>query len=587
MPPREPTFADRARSYLASQAASVPIIGRPLADRIAPRVTAAAPFSGQPQGKANVPPLATNVDQPIPTPEGDALRFDAAYHGHTFQNTAAPVFFGGMSLARARAALEMHDSGASFLESSIFAVASTRFPPVYSALGVRCAPLIALPRAVVGGPRGLSRVVAAEVEAQLAPRGGLLPSPYFPSTLWGAIAIDLALMGFAVLQHVYGPEDERGVRRIYTRRWPLWAVYYHAYRRTYIALTNDGPIDITNDGKFTIIGKTDVPHLQGAIRALILPTLDGAQVMQARAQWIDRYSDPKLAGTMPEKVSVQGDEGKAMYAAMRDIRGPGGFGVFPHGSALAWTGLEAKASTCFKDALGEDSAYINAILTGVDTSADGGVYKPLVFWGILRSTVGDDLASTVRGINLGHVFPYTRFNYPEGIEDDIARGTWVDPVLSVPLPDPEKDARIAEDDKRATALLVRITARREAGIVTTQDDADALADALETPRVVLADPKAKGQIYAWEIQEKVVAVDEARARKDLPALPDGQGSVERLAEDRAKGLDKTGQTKITEDPAGAASAPDGDGGAGAQPSDAKPATGDAAQEPTAGKEDET
>lgn len=567
------SFFDRARSALLTLGPVARLIG----DTGSPR--AAVPFSGQPQGKANVPPQATNVDQPVPTPEGDAFKFDPAYHGHTFQNTAAPVFYGGMTIARARGALEMHDAGASFLESSIFAVASTRFPPVYSALGVRCAPIIALPRQVQGGPRGLSRIVAAEVEDQIARRNGLLPSPYFPSTLWGAIAIDLALMGFCVLQHVYGPQDARGIRRIYTRRWPTWAVYYHAYRRTYIALTNDGPIDITNDGKFTIIGKTDVPHLQGAIRALILPTLDGAQVMQARAQWIDRFSDPKLAMTMPEKVAIQGDEGKAMYAAARDIRGPGGFGVFPFGSVVQWTGLDSKASTCFKDALGEDSAYINAILTGVDTSADGGVYKPLVFWGILRSTVGDDLACTVRGINLGHVYPYSRFNYEDGISTDTERGTWVDPALSVPLPDPEKDARIAEDDKRATALLTRIALRRETGVVTTQEDADALADALETPRIVLADPKAKGQIYAWEIQEKVVAVDEARARKDLPPLPDGQGSVERLAEDRAMGIDKTGQTKVTEDK------PTDAGGDGApEPS---PGTQRSGKPPEGGEEKET
>lgn len=575
MPPRLLTFADRARSYLAGAASSVPFIGASISSRIGP-APPTGPFSGEQQGPANPPALATNVDQPVPTPDGDAFKFDPRYHGHTFQNTAAPVFFGNMSLARARAALEMHDAGATFLESSIFAVAAMRFPPVYWALGIRCAPLISLPRHVLGGPRGLSRVVASEVEDQIARRNGLLPSPYFPSTLWGAIAIDLAMMGFSVLQHVYGPQDARGIRRIYTRRWPTWAVYFHAYRRTYIALTNDGPIDITNDGKFTIIGKTDVPHLQGAIRALVLPTLDGAQVMQARGQWIDRFADPKLAMFMPEKVNIQGPEGQAMYAAAREIRGPGGFGVFPHGSAVTWTGLDAKSSSCFKDSLGSDSAMINSILTGVDTGADGGVYKPLVFWGILRSTVGDDLACTVRGVNLGHVYPYTRFNYAEGIEEDEDRGVWLDPVLSVPLPDPEKDARITEDDKRAVRLIERVNLRRAAGIVTTQEDADAIADALETPRVVLADVKTKGQIFEYHIKEKQVAPDEVRDTLGLDPMPGGVGSLAQLAEERAKGLDKTGQTKITEG--------EGAGGAEPAPVDPPPGTQRTGQPPAKGGE---
>jgi hypothetical protein len=502
-------------------------VSRDTARRVRVRAQVPSPYSGQqPTTPANIPPAAYGVDQPILS--ADPPQFREGYHDRTFTNWAAPVSYGGRTLPVARADIETHDSGASFLGSSILGAASTRFAPVYTALGVRCAPAIALPRQVDGGARGLARIVRDEVEAQLCPRAGLLPSPCFPATLWGAIAIDLALMGFAVLQHVYGPPDARGVRRIYTRRWPTWAVYYQPYRRTYVAITNEGPVDILNDGKFTLIGKTDIPHLQGAIRALMMPTLDGAQVVQARAQWIDRFSDPKFIATLPPDVAARSDVGKALQEALRIIRGPSGYGALPHGTAFEAVGLKAEASQCFGDALKSDNSYISAILTGVDTTADAGVYKPLVFWGILRSTVGDDLAAINRGINQGHVYPYTRFNYAAGIEEAEARGTWLDPVLSTPLPDPEKDARIEAEDGRARKLIDRIMARREAQIVTTQEDADAIADDLETPRIVLAEmsaaPVSRLDLAPTDLA-KVVRVDEARASRELPPIGDERGDL--------------------------------------------------------------
>lgn len=571
MSPREPTLADRARSFVAANAGRVPIVG----GAIASRISAAMPYSGkQPATPANIPAPAYGVDQPIVPP--DPPEFRAGYHDRTFTNWAAPVTYGGRTLEVARADIEIHDSGASFLGSSILAVASTRFPPVFTALGVRCAPAIALPRQIDGGSRGLARVVRSEVEDQLCPRMGLLPSLSFPSTLWGAIAIDLALMGFAVLQHVYGPPDARGVRRIYTRRWPTWAVYYQPYRRTYVAITNEGPVDILNDGKFTLIGKTDTPHLNGAIRALMMPVLDGVQVIQARAQWIDRFSDPKFIATLPPDIAARSDIGLALFAAIKSMRGPGGYGVLPNGTTFQAVGLDSKASTCFKDALDSDNSYISAILTGVDTSADAGVYKPLVFWGILRSTVGDDLAAINRGINQGHVYPYTRFNYAAGIEEAEDRGAWLDPVLSTPLPDPEKDARVDADVKRADGLIASIVSRREAGIVTMQEDADAMADARDTPRIMLADPTAKGAITEKDMEQKLFSPDEYRVQKGYDPLPDGVGDVAQLAAERSQGLDKIGQTKITE----------GDVAPGGEPGEPAPPVGGMMQNPPASGESE-
>lgn len=563
MPPRPPSFIDDAAAFLARNA-SRPIIGG--VARVAGGILAAAPFGPRPyeQPPANAPAPAYMTDQPV-APQGEPA-FRGGYHDHTFTNAAPPMFFGGRTIEVARQDIENHDSGVSFWGSSALTIASTRHPAVFSALGIRCAPSIALPRQILGGTRGLARMVREEVEQQLCPRMGLLPSPCFPSTLWAAIAVDLALMGFAVLQHVYGPADSRGVRRIYTRRWPTWAVQYQAWRRTYVVITSEGTFDILNDGKFTIIGKTDTPHLQGAIRALALPVLDGIQVIQARAQWIDRFSDPKFIATMPPDVAARSDIGKALYRAIELIRGPGGWGVVPNGTVVTAVGLEAKASVCFKDALDSDDSYIGAILTGINTGADGGVYKPLVFWGILRSTVGDDLAAQNRGINQGHVYPYTIFNYSAAIEQDRERGTWTDPVLDTPLPDPEADARNKAyiDKMKGAAELLKM--ERENGADDLQARADIHYAAIGEPAPALAISRKGGAIFAYHIEQKIVSPDQVLADLGLPPLPNGAGSVERLAEERLAGKDKTG-AKASQGDAELDGKPD------TVPEDAEPADG--------------
>lgn len=536
--PDPPSIASVLRARIVSGVSALGPVGRLVGDAF--RAEASAPFSGGSQpGPANIPPPDYLTDQP--RPPASPPEFRKGYHDRTLQNWAAPINFGGRTIEITRADIEAHDSGASFLGSSIFAVAAMRHPTVYSALGIRCAPSIALPRNILGGTRGLSRIVRTEVEAQLCPRMGLLPSPCFPGTLWGTIAIDLALMGFAVMQHVYGPQDARGVRRVYTRRWPTWAVYYQASRRTYVAMTTDGPVDInTGDGKFTLIGKSDTPHHQGAVRALMLPVLDGIQVIQARAQWIDRFADPKVVAELPPDIAARSDIGRALYAAIATMRGPGGYGVVPNGTNVRWVGLEAKASKCFEDALKSDDGYINCVLTGVNTSADGGVYKPLVFWGILRSTVGDDLAATNRGINQGCVYPYTRFNYEAGIAEDEERGTWVDPVLDTPLPDPEADARNEAFLSKLKGAAELLKLERDNGAADLQARATLIYAGIGEPVPQLAITRKGGAIYEYHIKNKIVAPDQVLADLGLPALPDGAGTPERLAEERLAGKDEVG-----------------------------------------------
>jgi hypothetical protein len=503
------------RKTAAAMGLSAGTVQRYRATSAAAPMVRAEPFGATPQPPANVPPPAWNTDQPKPPPK--PLRFDLGYHGHTFKSYAAPQSFEGWSVDRIRNAVALHDQGM-FLESSMLALVASRFGPVFAALGQAIAPALALPRHVNGGTRGLARVLRDEVETQIAPRAGLLPSAYFPPTLWGSIQLDLAQMGFCVLQHAYGdPDPDTGVMQIYTRRWPTWAVQYYRYRRTYVALTSEGPVDIiSGDGKFTLIGDTEEPHFEGAIRAAALEVLDGTLVKQARASYVDKYGNPKWVGFMPPNVGTYSDEGNAFFRALETIQGPNGFGALPHGSEYEVAEMSSSQSTVFKDALDNVWQYVAAIYLGSDgTMTRGtGVYSAPIFAGVRRDIVDRRLKAMTRGVNHGHIAPYLQFNYSVSIE---LAGGWVDPVVDIPLPDPDADARIKSYSDRMLALTVQVKAERDSGFVVTQERVNVIAEKLDVEPPLLeaasapADPASDAAPGTAPTEPKSTQVDAGEA----------------------------------------------------------------------------
>ena len=502
---------------------------------LAPTVAASAPFSGQPQGAARIPPPDYSADQPRPAPTSP--RFDAAYHGHTFKTgTAAPIAFGGFTVDRMRAAIEMHDQGI-FIESSAFAVASLRFGPVYAALGQRIAPSLALPRHVRYGSKGLARLVGEEVTAQLAPSEGLMPSPYFPTTLWGSMAIDNAQMGFAVLQHVTGDEDPiTGVRPVWTRRWPIWAVQHQSFRRTYQAITQDGPVDILNDGKFTLIADTETPHLDSAaIRAIGTEVMSGALAKQARDAYVDMYGNPKLVAKMPPKIGVRTEEGAAFFASVEDVRNPDGVILMANGSELDFVQLAAETSTVFADTLASVWQYVAAIYLGSDgtMTVGNGVYSAPIFAGVRRDLVDRSLKCQVRGVNVGHVKTFVYFNHSAGIDAAKARGLWADPVLEIPLPDPAADARIESLTKRTKSLTDQILADKAAGLEMTQDRINQLAASYEVDAPTLAATSSGAASYAYDQENGIITINQRLEELGKPLDETGRGALT-VPEYRAK-----------------------------------------------------
>lgn len=480
------------------------------------------PFSGGTVPGRIPPPDWTN-DQPAPPPKRP---WDPRYHGHSFKSFSAPLAFDGFDLNRIRQAISLHRQG-SFIESSTLAISIQSFGPIYAATRQRIAPSLSLPRFIRSGTRGLSRIVGEELRTQLFPSKGLLPSQYLPPTIFGAIAFDLIYMGFCVLQSVDGdPDPVTGVRPRYTRRWPSWAVQYFRYRKTFVAMTTEGNVDILNDGKFTLIANNEDPHLFGAIVALGEEAFDGRSTQKARAGWINKYGNPKLVGKMPAGVAPNTPEGDAFELAMGTLMGPDGRGILPHGAELDFEGLTAEKSSSFKEALDCNWQYCAAIVLGSDgTMTRGtGVYSAPIFAGVRRDLVDDDLTCEVRGINQAHISPYSLGNYEASIE---ASSGWIDPYLDIPLPDPDSDARIKSYADRVKALHETIEKERQNGFEVTQERVNQLAASYEidAPTLLATETKASAIDLAPTDLAKCFTVDEARASRNYPPIGDERGNL--------------------------------------------------------------
>lgn len=580
-----PGFLDRIRTAFASPADARMAAEEAKAFAAAPQPPAslALPFSGASQPAVRAPVINWTTDG-MPPPSGSAP--PDGYMAHTYRTGGAPIGFEGWSLPRVRAAIAAHSIGI-FWESSLLMIALLRFAPVLAALQQAIAPIFDLDRYIRGGDKGLAKMVRAELEAALVPRSGLVPSPYLPPTLWGSMMILIRMMGFCVLQHVDGePDADTGIRQRYTRIWPPWAVKYERSLGKWFAYTSEEMIEIVNDGKFTLICDTLEPHLNdSAIVAISEEVLSGRLIQQLRNSWFFKYGNPKWVATLPEKVATTSDAGRGFFAAVQTIVGPDGVGALPYGSTFDTVGLKSEAANSF--GLGLDSVILHIAMvlvgsggTGIDGGGAGGApYRPQKggYWGVLYTLIARPLAAIVRGLNWGHLHYYCLTNYGPDIERAKRAGTWVDPTLDIPLPKPDQEERIVARAARFKVALEIVKAAIEDGIAVT---ADWLAK-LCAPECLDVDPPltlgavAGMRILAWHVEQKNVAPDELRMQLGLEPMPDGAGSLRRLADERLAGKDATG-TKASQGDALIDGKPD------TVPEDAEPAAAEGTEDDSSG-----
>lgn len=431
----------------------------------------------------------------------------------------------GWTLQNGRDAVAAHRQGL-FIASPMIAGALLGVPEVFMAFRQRIQPLMMLKASVQGAPSGLAGDLRANLELQLAQKGG---SEYFPSSLRGSIGYDLIWHGFAVLQHAFGdPDPETGIRPLYTRRWPIQSVRYYQYRRAFVAITTNGDVDITNDGKFTLIADSEEPHLMGALIPLLETAIDLRMTTRARGGYIDIFAKPKPYGKMPEGVGTNTPEGEKFLQILEFSKQPGSLTLLPYGADMGFAGLQPSQNDVFQSAIDYDAKAISKILLGSDGTSDkgsAGVYASPVFAAIKNEYVSRDLACVTNGIEQGHVQTWLHYNYEETIKAEREKEGWQDPHFDIPLPDLNLQERAMGKSARTQALLDILMKERLSGCEVTQDRVHQLALAFEVDEPKLAELKAAQVGLAPSDYASVLTVDEIRAMAGVGPLGDERGAM--------------------------------------------------------------
>lgn len=555
------------RSALASltRSAADDRLAAAWADAASPVVaTPFGPGSGSDQPPGHAPPIDWTTEGMPPSPTH--FNYTPDYSGHTFKAQAAPIGFEGWGLQRIRSAIAMHRLGI-FWESSLLMVSLLGFAPVLAALGQAVAPIADLDRYIRLGSTGasgkrpvgpLAKYLRDYLEEALVPRAGLLPSPYLEPSLWITMMIYMRMMGFCVLQHVDGePDPETEVRPRYTRVFPPWAVKYERTLGKWYAYTSEGVVEIKNDGKFTLVCDEQEPHFTGAIVAISEEVLSGRLIQQLRNSWFFKYGNPKWVAIMPEKVATMGPAGDAFFAALQTITGPDGIGALPYGSTFKTEGLDSKASDSFGAGLQSVILHIAMVIVGgTGTGIDGsestgeGYYKPQKGggWTVLDHFIRRPLKCIVRAINGYHIAPHLDINWGNEIAAAKRAGTWSNPSFDIPFPRPEAEAQMQALGARYKLALEIVGMAYDDDIAVTAEFLDALSKRLELDPPLTLGSIQGARILAWHVEQKAVAIDELRKTLGQDPLPNGAGSVERLAEERLAGKDKAGAKASQGDP---------------------------------------
>ncbi len=185
------------------------------------------------------------------------------------------------------AALQNHELG-QFAQSALLADAMTRDDALDAVLSTRILGLLGLPRNV-------------EPSLEVDPRRGrkaarLLDEKYdqiFPRSTLAELLKWAILLGFALAQIVWHPNDDATEWLPELQVWHPSFVYYRHDLRRYVALTTEGPVVIEpGNGQwllYTPFG-TDRGWMSGAIRSVAIPWLARLFAWRDWQRWSELYS---------------------------------------------------------------------------------------------------------------------------------------------------------------------------------------------------------------------------------------------------------------------------------------------------------
>jgi phage gp29-like protein len=412
------------------------------------------------------------------------------------------------TVAEIAQALESHALG-QFASSAMLADAIGGDDRVQAALGSRVGALFGLP---ISFGRGAADASGEVLEAwkQAYPR--CTESPLVGNAL-SEIKRWAHLLGFGVGEIQW----DTSVTPWQPFLRPLHPMHFwlDVNRRTLVASTVDGPVDVTpGDGRWFVHAPNGVQrgYMQGAVRALALPWLLRSLARRDWARYSERHGLPLIRAVMPAMAKAEDKDRfvsslatmgtEAVVSLPQGIDGTGFDVSLIEAASQSWEGFDRLIVRC-------DSAITLCLQWQNLTTEvkEGSFAAARVHSDVKQSAVEFDESTLSRDVDWQIGRPFALWNYGNALA---APSTHWDVT---PLEDKIAECQALETFARALASL------RQAGEAI---DVAALAKAYRV-RLPLAQAAAarSAPIYAYHMTGGVVTANEVRARLDLEPRDDG------------------------------------------------------------------
>lgn len=402
---------------------------------------------------------------------------------------------------------------------------------ILAALENRQAPSRGIP-VEVKPANGTARAARVRDEAEpLFKRNGIAIS----AATIGTLVEHLALHRVAIGYNVWTARDDGSRWDVVHHAFPLENVRWNRSLLTFEAFTEDGIVPIVHgDGTWAIYTKEELePWTNGALVALALIWADAAFGKRDRAKSSVSHGNSKFIGTLPDGVAlqVQNDDNTvslspaalAFLDLLRSLHEELPAGIAPAGGKVEMLSDTSTAWQIWDSIINSNGKSAARVLVGSDgtvTDSGGNYIKSTMLFGVRNDIVEGDLESLTAGFDSGVIVPWTAINFGSS---ELA------PSRAFLVPDADEAARRETAAANETAFWKSIEAAKANGCVVDQAYVDARAKVYgiePIPQLVVTATvsTSTAEIFAYDIEQGIVTIDEARARKGLPPLPNGAGA---------------------------------------------------------------
>jgi len=391
---------------------------------------------------------------------------------------------------------------------------------LFTAYANRVAPQSALATNLVARDSARGKAVAARAALSVsAPR----------STLKG-IHGTLANHGVAIGYVEHAPNCDGTCVDVRLTEWPLEHVRFDATRETLVTTVRDGlqPVDIVHGDGHWIVFRSfgNRPWTQDAC---VLPaSLLWAAHAYGLADWAGAsraHGIARVIGELPEGVPIKDEDGNlsadatAFIEMLADIvTGEREAGMRPPGAKTDFLTNQSTAWQVFSELIQNREKAAARIYLGTDATLGSVGGAPGVdiaeLFGVATTRLQGDLGVIESALSTGLYEPWTAINYGD---------SRYAPRLEYVLPDPDADAKRAENAKNRERLHDTLKRMREEKLIVTQDVVNALAVELgvsPAPEIADIEQQSATLVLAPTDIARVVRVREARAAQGLPPFGD-------------------------------------------------------------------